>query len=395
MFQCAACGLLSLRGETCHGCGGRTMLDLEDEGTMVPEGMGDVPGLDEAVVVLGELAPFELSPKAEVIETSDSELPFGFGGHAREYVSTLPFGIGASHTGLSHLLDEEHEETAPAASIFSSAALSTTVGNDDVHRDEAFNETSEWDSEPEADIDEIMVPSSVASHVQEFGYEVSVSASDMDGPVHAGDPEQVASMDNEVSTMPTPDLWASSISNVRAAYGLTSGDGDGSAVESESYDDATLLGQGSSKGGHEWPPFSLMAPDQNLLQSQHQATTQLLFRSLANGAWEATIEHGQSLLEAGVQDEAVLTALGVAHVEHARQTAQSSGFVVGYEHLKEVAKMANGSPQSLANLAVALAMGGRLEPLAKVVQRLPVIDDVDGHLARAREAAQIAQNLSS
>jgi len=44
---------------------------------------------------------------------------------------------------------------------------------------------------------------------------------------------------------------------------------------------------------------------------------------------------------------------------------------------------------------VALAMGGRLEPLAKVVQRLPVIDDVDGHLARAREAAQIAQNLSS
>jgi hypothetical protein len=67
------------------------MLDLEDEGTMVPEGMGDVPGLDEAVVVLGELAPFEVSPKAEVIETSDSELPFGFGGHAREYVSTLPF----------------------------------------------------------------------------------------------------------------------------------------------------------------------------------------------------------------------------------------------------------------------------------------------------------------
>ncbi len=50
--------------------------------------MADLPGLDEAVVVLEDIAPFEVTTEAIDEEAADSDLLFGFGGHAREYVSS-------------------------------------------------------------------------------------------------------------------------------------------------------------------------------------------------------------------------------------------------------------------------------------------------------------------
>ncbi len=53
---------------------------------------------------------------------------------------------------------------------------------------------------------------------------------------------------------------------------------------------------------------------------------------------------------------------------------------------KEAAKKSGGTVQAMANLAVALAMSGLLEPLAKVVASLSNQADVDGHVARARRS---------
>ena len=95
MFQCTACGLLSVRDTSCPGCGGTSFLDLEAEDATSLEGFGEVPGLDEAATALHEIAP---PPEQEPVEEEEPEgdLPFGFGGMARAHAPSLPFGFGAS-----------------------------------------------------------------------------------------------------------------------------------------------------------------------------------------------------------------------------------------------------------------------------------------------------------
>ena len=84
MFQCTACGLLSVRDTSCPGCGGMSFQDLEAEDTSSLEGFGEVPGLDEAATALHEIAP-PPEPKLVEEEEPEGDLPFGFGGMARAH----------------------------------------------------------------------------------------------------------------------------------------------------------------------------------------------------------------------------------------------------------------------------------------------------------------------
>ena len=124
MFQCTACGLLSVRDTSCPGCGGTSYLDLEAEDATSLEGFGEVPGLDEAATALHEIAP---PPEQEPIEEEESEgdLPFGFGGMARAHAPSLPFGFGASSLGLAAL-----QADRPEAEASSEPAATMEVGTD-------------------------------------------------------------------------------------------------------------------------------------------------------------------------------------------------------------------------------------------------------------------------
>ena len=85
MFQCTACGLLSVRDTSCPGCGGMSFLDLEAEDATSLEGFGEVPGLDEAASALHEIAP-PPEEKPVVDDEPAGDLPFGFRRHG-----TRPF----------------------------------------------------------------------------------------------------------------------------------------------------------------------------------------------------------------------------------------------------------------------------------------------------------------
>jgi hypothetical protein len=381
VYQCAACGLLSLRGETCHGCGGRAMLDLESEEALVPEGMADVPGLDEAVVVLEDIAPFEVTSEANDEDTADSDLPFGFGGHAREYISSLPFGIGASRAGLAHLMEAE-EGDAPISA--STVDIPEAAVDDDAAPHPPASHRVEAASRPpvhhnaEMDLDEEQGLDLDAKVVQE----------------HEADEAEASSATSSLAEVQAPDLWMSPVDSVRAAYGLGHVSQAPPAVPDET--EAPPLTSPAVKGVERpsWPPFSLMAPSEGLLTGPGHAELIRFFQSVANAEWEVALEVGGLLAQKGSMDASMLTAFGVAHLERAESTNDAEGYARGCELLKEAAKKSGGTVQAMANLAVALAMSGLLEPLAKVVASLSNQADVDGHVARARQASQIAHDYA-
>ena len=124
MFQCTACGLLSVRDTSCPGCGGTSFLDLEADDATSLEGFGEVPGLDEAATALHEIAP---PPEEEPVDEEEPEgdLPFGFGGMARAHAPSLPFGFGASSLGLAAL-----QADRPDAEASSEPSATMEVGTD-------------------------------------------------------------------------------------------------------------------------------------------------------------------------------------------------------------------------------------------------------------------------
>jgi hypothetical protein len=357
------------------------MLDLESEEALVPEGMADVPGLDEAVVVLEDIAPFEVTTEAIDEEAADSDLLFGFGGHAREYVSSLPFGIGASRAGLAHLVEPEEGDAPisastvdiPEAAVDAAAAPHPTA----IHQVEAASRPPVH-HDAEMDLDEEQGLDVDAEVVQD----------------HEADETETSSTASSIAEVQAPDLWSSPVDSVRAAYGLGHVSPAPPAVPVEA--EAPPMTSTAVKGVERpsWPPFSLMAPSEGLLTGPGHAEHIRFFQSVANAEWEVALEVGGSIAQKGSMDASMLTAFGVAHLERAESTNDAEGYARGCELLKEAAKKSGGTVQAMANLAVALAMSGLLEPLAKVVASLSNQADVDGHVARARQASQIAHDFA-
>lgn len=368
MYQCAACGLLSLREQNCHGCGGRTMLDLELEEDGVPEGMGVVPGLEEAAEVLQEVAPDDTpaGPTPEEDQEADSSLPFGFGGLARAYVSSLPFGTGASSMGLAHLevVNEEEDWTEDA------------------------DETPSAVVEPQAQPDSSVPPSTIrvdplpdsSQKVEEVPPESSV-AGDQGGQVS--------------TTLVVPELWSSSQAEIRSVYGWTSRD---AAMHEEDPGSPLVVVEAvpipEPEPAPAWPEFVVLTPEAELLSGPHRGDVIQAFRALTSSDWPATIQRMSGLLEAGADGASLRTALGIALVESGQHGGPET-MQEGLEALKQAAKLDAGSSATLANLAVALAINGRLDALITVVGRLNEGGDLDPHAIRASKALELAKNQAS
>ena len=357
------------------------MLDLESEEALVPEGMADVPGLDEAVVVLEDIAPFEVSTETSDEEAADSDLLFGFGGHAREYVSSLPFGIGASRAGLAHLVEPDESDAAASASPIE--LREPTVDPNPAPPIPA-SDHSEAATAPEVhpvaevDLDED----------DGFGVDAVVNVD------HVAIESDASSTIESIAKTQAPDLWISPVDSVQAAYGLGHVPNPPLPVpiEADTQPVPSTAVEGTQRPA--WPPFSLIAPSEGLLAGPGHAEIIRFFHLVTNAEWDLAIEVGDSIAQNGSMDASTLTAFGVAHVERAHAINDADGHARGCELLKEAAKRAGGTVQAMANLAVALAMSGLLEPLAKVVASLSNLPDEDGHVARARQASQIAHEFA-
>lgn len=119
MFECRVCGLLSLKGPSCPGCGSqlRTDLSLElDDDEFVPT---EVPGLEDAAESWYELEgmdrPKENPASPPASTSSPGSLPFGFQGESNTYQPNLLFGIGSFANGMPFSGPAEPQMAAPAS----------------------------------------------------------------------------------------------------------------------------------------------------------------------------------------------------------------------------------------------------------------------------------------
>lgn len=349
MFQCTACGLLSVRNTSCPGCGGMSFIDLEAEDSTSLDGFGEVPGLDEAASALHEIAPPpEEDPVTE--EEPEGDLPFGFGGMARAHAPSLPFGFGASSQGLSSLhtdrrVDQPSGESAPVNDP------TVEGGSDEVHQTgfEVRDAELTPDSEPAAQSGLPMVPVDV--------------------------PE---TSPPEPSAMEVPNLWSGTVVDVRSVYGL----------------ERTLQPNGTpaddlSPQAPAWPPFAVVAPEPALLDGLLREPTVEAFRALANEEWGLAQERFELVLATGIDGISLRTAAGIACMEIGDDRA------AGLHHLKQAAKLSSGNLTTLHNLALGMAMDGRVEGVERILATVENVPDEGGFVSRMHDARRLMKSSSA
>ena len=349
MFQCTACGLLSVRDTSCPGCGGMSFIDLEAEDSTSLDGFGEVPGLDEAASALHEIAPPpEQEPVAE--EEPEGDLPFGFGGMARAHAPSLPFGFGASSLGLSSLHTDRPEDRASGASAPVQDMPFEVESND----------------AREADFD-VQVAEPTPKSEPATQPTLTMEALDDPGPAS---PAPVA--------LEVPDLWSGMDGDVRSAYGLERTPQPSDAPADDLPPQAPA-----------WPPFAVVAPEPALLDGLLREPTVEAFRALANEDWSLAQERFELVLATGIDGISLRTAAGIACMEIGDDRA------AGLHHLKQAAKLSSGNLTTLHNLALGMAMDGRIEGVERILATVENVPDEGGFVSRMHDARRLMKSSSA
>ena len=382
MYQCTACGLLSVRDVSCPACGGANFLDLEAEDTTSLEGFGEVPGLDEAASALHEIAP--PPEKEDVEEEPNGDLPFGFGGLARSHAPSLPFGFGASSQGLSAFTGDGADASTPALEDDLTSSLQP-MEEADLDHDSADDGPSSDDGNTGATVplpldhaeDEApqAAPESVeaprAPHIALPAVPEPATVV-VEAPVVEPSPGPSGGVD-------VPELWSGTTVDVRGAYGLP-----GPAVDA-GLDDTTS----SDTAGIAWPPFAVVTPEAALLNGLLREATVDAFRALAEERWALAQERLELLFATGIDGVSLRTAAGIACMEHGDDAD------AGLQHLKQAAKLSGGNLTTLHNLAVAMAMDGRTEGVDRLLASVVNLPDEGGFVSRMREARNLMKSTSA
>jgi len=92
MQECRVCGLLFLGGGACPSCGSQVAVDINTDDIVMDDDA--IPGLEEIADAIGDATDGE--DKGEV-------LPFGLGAKAEVIESSLPFGVGSFTSNLAEM----------------------------------------------------------------------------------------------------------------------------------------------------------------------------------------------------------------------------------------------------------------------------------------------------
>lgn len=386
MFQCTACGLLSVRDTSCPGCGGTSFLDLEADDATSLEGFGEVPGLDEAATALHEIAP---PPEQEPVEEEEPEgdLPFGFGGMARAHAPSLPFGFGASRTGLAALqadrpgAEASSEPPTTMEVLTDTASITVSDSAPDAKATEITSATTDLEPAlppvPTAAPDVVAEP---ASSGQDGMFpatrELAHPTASNDSPDAIVDALDASAPDH--AELVVPELWSGAVADVRAAYGLE-----------QHPPSSTYAEPASTPVGPAWPPFAVVAPEPTLLDGLLREPTVEAFRALANENWSLAKERFELVLATGVDAISLRTGAGIACMELGDDNA------AGLQHLKQAAKLSGGNVRALHNLALGMAMDGRVEGVERLLATVANLPDEGGFVSRMHDARRLMNSSSA
>jgi hypothetical protein len=311
-------------------------------------------------LALHEIAP-EPEAEPEEEEEPQGDLPFGFGGLARSHAPSLPFGFGASSQGLAALSEAQARPL--------DADEQTDVGR------------AEQDALDHSDASIVEGPLEEKQEPISALPPVPTGAPDALPPIPEAEPVQapVRDLDFASSLPEIPSLWMESGTDVRQAYGLPS----------TSSTPTVDVSAEATTASPSWPPFAVVAPEPALLDGLLREPTIEAFRALAGEEWAVARERVELLLATGIDGTSLRTAAGIACMEQGEQASQ------GLQHLKQAAKLSGGDLKTMHNLALAMAMDGRVEAVDRLLASVGHLPDEGGFVTRMNDARKMMKSSSA
>ena len=423
MQECRVCGLLFLGGGACPTCGSQVSMDISVDDIVMDDEA--IPGLEEIADAIGdatlddgkgEVLPFGLGAKAEVIESS---LPFGVGSFTSDVNEVaIPFSesdIDSESTRKieeSVVVDSKSEDFEAPTQVDGLAKSSPVLGLESI--DKEFRESPDYPSENEsesipeiepeiyADIDN-NTPSSgdvETSLTQESNEaEVLVDFTDQSlesQPSIVAEDESTDKNDTDTETKANgfglaeavPDMWKIDAAEVdmEAIYSQEE------QIVEVSFDNELDSGdvQVTFDDFHHSPVEESMASDEDApelhpakalpVESSGQPEIANLvntaFEHMANSSWMQAAQILSTASNNRPNDPAILNNLGLALLQSALEMdskndpMSSSQYEAAIMALRQGAKVDSNNNTILLNLSHALLVSGRAEKSLKVINVL-------------------------
>ena len=423
MQECRVCGLLFLGGGACPTCGSQVSMDISVDDIVMDDEA--IPGLEEIADAIGdatlddgkgEVLPFGLGAKAEVIESS---LPFGVGSFTSDVNEVaIPFSesdIDSESTRKieeSVVVDSKSEDFEAPTQVDGLAKSSPVLGLESI--DEEFRESYDYPSENEsesipeiepeiyADIDNNTPSSSdvETSLTQESNEaEVLVDFTDQSlesQPLIVAEDESTGKNDTDTETTANgfglaeavPDMWKIDAAEVdmEAIYSQEE------QIVEVSFDNELDSGdvQVTFDDFHHSPVEESMASDEDApelhpakalpVESSGQPEIANLvntaFEHMANSSWMQAAQILSTASNNRPNDPAILNNLGLALLQSALEMdskndpMSSSQYEAAIMALRQGAKVDSNNNTILLNLSHALLVSGRAEKSLKVINVL-------------------------
>lgn len=423
MQECRVCGLLFLGGGACPTCGSQVSMDISVDDIVMDDEA--IPGLEEIADAIGDatlddgkgdVLPFGLGAKAEVIESS---LPFGVGSFTSDVNEVaIPFSesdIDSESTRKieeSVVVDSKSEDFEAPTQVDGLAKSSPVLGLESI--DKEFRESPDYPSENEsesipeiepeiyADIDN-NTPSSgdvETSLTQESNEaEVLVDFTDQSlesQPLIVAEDESTGKNDTDTETKANgfglaeavPDMWKIDAAEVdmEAIYSQEE------QIVEVSFDNELDSGdvQVTFDDFHHSPVEESMASDEDApelhpakalpVESSGQPEIANLvntaFEHMANSSWMQAAQILSTASNNRPNDPAILNNLGLALLQSALEMdskndpMSSSQYEAAIMALRQGAKVDSNNNTILLNLSHALLVSGRAEKSLKVINVL-------------------------
>lgn len=420
MQECRVCGLLFLGGGACPTCGSQVSMDISVDDIVMDDEA--IPGLEEIADAIGDatlddgkgdVLPFGLGAKAEVIESS---LPFGVGSFTSDVNEVaIPFSesdIDSESTSKieeSVVVDSKSEDFEAPTQVDGLAKSSPVLGLESI--DEEFRESTDYPSENEsesipeiepeiyADIDN-NTPSSgdVKTPLTQESKEAEVLVDFTDQPFESqpsivAEDESTGKNDTDTETKANgfglaeavPDMWKIDAAEVdmEAIYSQEE------QIVEVSFDNELDSGdvQVTFDDFHHSPVEESMASDEDApelhpakalpVESSGQPEIANLvntaFEHMANSSWMQAAQILSTASNNRPNDPAILNNLGLALLQSALEMdskndpMSSSQYEAAIMALRQGAKVDSNNNTILLNLSHALLVSGRAEKSLKVI----------------------------
>lgn len=437
MHECSVCGVLSIGVDVCPACGSRIHNEIQVEG--VPNSMGDLPGLSEAMDSWKEVVPdHDIPAEIETPQSSTGSLPFSFQGHSNQFDEALPFGIGSNSEGIPFEYDKNasfpteferpeevrkvtpdipklpevntaHDTVSTSPSAFGKQEQENTQNQ--VGKIQPDNsEMEKIEAHPITDLPERFSLHDVGNSASE---DVETIPLEQESEIISGEPslpdKNVVNQPLELQNAPA--LWSINAKPIDLAQMNAELETVVNYEHSEEEDVIDYIHTQDSvkeeihvdEMNDSFVLFPTRAQAVILVDSSQEKLLIDAYNSMANGNWSDSAKLFQKIIAKQPQDPNVMNNYGLSLMERALEieatndsTSADKAFTqykTAIMVLKEAAKLDPTNVDCLYNLAHALLISGREEKCLAIVERIQATEGKTPQTSMLKSACLFNQGL--